>query len=459
MKGIHICASSQTPLVRFNLSQEEIIKKYSQSDAPINLERLARGEDYEFTAGGVTRMVFPLLRQMLENGLLKDSHWISLSPTGPRKVLASGITLNHIQLEKERVKGYGRAKEKMWKTLHGIQKEDWLSDSLFWQDEFVDYTYYNRLCSELATQLDKENDFDLFYIHDFQQLPFAHMLNVIKPKIFRWHIPFDESLIPDLWKQSLSSYFNAYDVVIVSCQKYLESLKRFGYKGKASYIYPYIEDGIYKRPSRSEVEEFNHKFGIKEDARVVLVLARLDPMKGQDRAIKGFAKVTKSFPDTKLVVAGDGSFSSSKAGIGLSKAEIWLSKLRELAKKLGVENQVIFTGHLTHKELQAAYERCELTILPSVLEGFGLVVVESWLYKKPAIVSSMAGVAELVKEEENGLLFNPNNPDDLANKLSAVLANQSLASSLGGNGFKTSRQCFLGRGMKAEAKVMQDLVG
>lgn len=287
----------------------------------------------------------------------------------------------------------------------------------------------------------------------------AHMLHTIKPKVFRWHIPFDESLIPEVWRQSLASYFNSYDGVIVSCKKYLASLKRFGYTREARYIYPHIDQDVYKRPRKREIEEFNHKFGIQEDDRVLLVVARLDPMKGQDRAIKGFAKVARNFPDSKLVLAGDGSFSSSKQGIGLSKAERWLSQLRELVRTLGLESRVVFTGHLTHTELQAAYERCELTILPSVLEGFGLVVIESWRYKKPTIVSSMAGVAELIKQGKNGLLFNPNDPDDLVDKLSVVLSNQNLASAFGKNGYIDSRQCSLGKGVKSVAQLMLDLVG
>jgi len=445
-------------LVRFNLGHEDIVQKYRDLARPFKLAYLVEGEDYKFTAGGVTRMVFPLLRRMLEKDILTNAHWVSLNSMGPEKIEADNITLDHVRLGKKRMGGYGQAKETMWKTLHGIQKKRKTVELFFWQDEFIDYTHYNRLCSELVMKLDKENDFDLFYIHDFQQLPMAHMLHTFKPKVFRWHIPFDESLVPKMWRQPLASYFDAYDVVIVSCKKYLESLKKFGYTGEARYIFPYIDQDIYKKPSRSELDEFNHKFGIQEDDRIALVVARLDPMKGQDRTIRGFAKVAKNFPNVKLVVAGNGSF-SGKLGIGLSKAERWLSQLRELVKAQGVEDRVIFTGYLTHKELQAAYERCELTILPSVLEGFGLVVIESWLYKKPTIVSSMAGVAELINHGENGLLFDPNNPDDLAHNLSAVLSDQNLASALGKNGYKASRQCSLERGMKSEAQVMLDLVG
>ncbi|MEM2889730.1 MAG: glycosyltransferase family 4 protein [Candidatus Hadarchaeum sp.] len=457
MNEISLCVSSQTPLVRFSTDYEEILRKRGLKGGPLDIYNFTEGEDYTFTAGGVTRMVFPLLRQMVGQGLLRDPHWISLNPIAPETITVGKITLKHVRIERERMGGYGQAKETIWKALHGIQKEP--VNSLFWQEEFVDYNYYNRVCSELITRLDEKNDFDLFYIHDFQQLPLAQMLHTLKPKIFRWHVPFEESLIPEAWRQSLASWFNEYDVVVVSCKRYLESLKKFGYGGEAHYIYPYLDLSAYRKPSPEEVENFDKKYGINREDRVLLVVARMDPMKGQDRAISGFAEVAKCYPNLKLVLVGDGSFSSSKQGLGLSKAEKWLAELRELAKSLGLENRVIFTGHLTHAELQAAYERCELTILPSVLEGFGLVVIESWLYKKPPIVSANAGISELIKHGENGLIFNPNDPADLADKLFYLLSDQNLSRILGENGYNSSRKCSLEEGVKAEFELMRKLVG
>jgi glycosyltransferase involved in cell wall biosynthesis len=459
MEKFSLCVSSQTPLIRFNVSLEDVLQKYEVLDQPIDLANLSEGEDYEFTAGGVTRMVFPMLRRMLDGGTLTNPHWVSLNPLGPERITAEGMTLDFVHLGKERMKGYGLAKETIWKALHGIQEGQESVDSLMWQDEFVDYIYYNRLSSEFVKKLDEENDFDMFYINDFQQLPMARMLHTLKPKVFRWHIPFDESLIPKMWRQFLTSYFNEYDAVIVSCRKYLDELKKFGYTGEAQYMYPYIDIDAYEKPSKSEIERFDQKFGIQENDRVLLVVARLDPMKGQDRAIKGFAKVARNFPNSKLVIIGDGSFSASKQGIGLSKAGIWLKHLRELVGKFGLEESVVFAGHLTHSELQAAYQRCELTILPSVLEGFGLVVIESWIYKKPTLVSSEAGISELIKQGENGFLFSPDDPGDLANKISTLLSDKDLARSLGVNGYKTSRQCSLDRALKLEAELMMDLIG
>jgi glycosyltransferase involved in cell wall biosynthesis len=453
---LRICVNTQTPLIRFNIAGEELKRLYGRGCAPLDLARLAEGRDYQFTPGGVTRMVFPLLKRMLGEGIIEDAHWVSLNPAGPEEVKVDGITLHHISLERERMRGYGYVKEAIWKIVHGIPLE--LVSEVIWQDEFSDYIYYNRLSAERIIKLDKMHDFHLFYIHDFQQLPMGHMLRTLKPKVFRWHIPFDESMIPGEWRELLSAYFNSYDVVIVSCKRYLEALKSFGYAGEARYVYPYIDPTPYAKPTEAEIAELCRSLGIREGDRVVLVVARLDPMKGQDRAIRAIAIVAEEIQNVKLLLVGNGSFSSSRQGIGLSKAERWACELRALAKRLGIEDRVIFAGHLSQSQLNAAYGRCDLTVLPSIREGFGLVVIESWLHGKPAIVTSRAGVAELIEDGRNGLLFDPDDPYELAEKISSLLLDEERARILGERGLETSRGCLIDRGVREEAEIILGLI-
>jgi glycosyltransferase involved in cell wall biosynthesis len=455
---LRICVNTQTPLVRFNLTREELARRYGMSRTPLDLGCLAEGRDFQFTPGGVTRMVFPLLRRMLSEGILEGAHWVSLNPTGPEEVRVDGIALHHVSLTTERMKGYGYIKEAIWKVIHGIPLDLGPAVQVLWQDEFSDYAYYNRLSAERIMRLDREYDFDLFYIHDFQQLPMGYMLRTLKPKLFRWHIPFDESTIPREWRELLSTYFNSYDVIIVSCRRYLEALASFGYTGKARYVYPYIDPGPYAKPTEADIAELCRSFGIKGEDRVVLVVARLDPMKGQDRAIRAIAAVADEVPNVKLLLVGDGSFSSSRQGIGLSKAEGWAGELRALARRLGIGDRVIFAGHLTQGQLNAAYGRCDLTVLPSIREGFGLVVIESWLHGKPTIVTSRAGVAELIEDGRNGLLFDPDDPLALAEKISGLLLDEERARVLGENGLAASKGCLIDRGVKEEAEIILGLV-
>ncbi len=170
-----------------------------------DLATLSEGVDYQWSVGGLTRMVFPLVNRMLKDGTLEDAHWISLNPNGPATVKVGGITLHHVALEKDRLAGYGNTKEAIWGAVHGITADDRDTRDVFWSDDFSEFEYYNRVSAELITKLDEKVDFDLFYIHDFQQLPVGRLLHTLKPKIFRWHIPFDQSMIPAQWREMLGS--------------------------------------------------------------------------------------------------------------------------------------------------------------------------------------------------------------------------------------------------------------
>ena len=455
--GPVICVNSQTPLVKFRPNREHS-KHERELKNTLDLSLLTEGIDYEFSPGGVTRMVYPLLREMINKKIIGEVHWVSLNSHAPEKVSLDGITLHHILLDTDKMKGYGYAKEIIWNVLHGTNREATKPEQLIWQDEYPDYIFYNRMTAEQISKLDSETDFDIFYVHDFQQLPMGHMLRSPKPCIFRWHIPFDESMIPQEWKGFLSTYLNSYDVIIVSCRKYLDSLKLFGYTGKARCVRPYIDSKSYSKPTETQIKELCHHLGISDNDRIVLTVARLDPMKGQDRAIRAIAKVVKDFPEVKLLLIGNGSFSGSRSGPGLNKAEKWHDELQRISRELRIEDHIIFAGHLNEIQLCAAYERCDLTVLPSIREGFGLVVVESWLFRKPAIVSSRAGITEMIEDGNNGIIFDPDDPSTLAEKMTNLLRDSSRAMTIGENGFIASMSCLMEHGMKEELEVISELI-
>ncbi|GAI53406.1 unnamed protein product, partial [marine sediment metagenome] len=176
---------------------------------------------------------------------------------------------------------------------------------------------------------------------------------------------------------------DCYDfVVALRGKKYKRSLSKAGFKGRVYHIYPHIDERMHGRVSDVKVKQFCERFGINDDDKIILTVARLDPIKGQDIAVRALARVAKRFPQVKLVLAGNGSFSSTRrGGLGLPKGVRWLDRLERLASKLGVRQRTIFTRYLTEEELKAAYTRADVVVLPSVLEGFGLTVVEGWIYK------------------------------------------------------------------------------
>ncbi len=453
---IQVCFNSQTPLVQFLAPSDGL----SGPDwgSSIDLAQLREGVDYRFSPGGVTRMVYPLIRTLVAEEALADAHWVSLNPAAPKTVRIPGLTLHNVALPADRMGGYGKAKEAIWSTVHGLEMADDASD-LFWTEEFAEYAFYNRISSERIRALDADEDFDLFYIHDFQQLPVGEMIGSLKPKIFRWHIPFEAHRIPENWRATLVRYLDAYDLVVVSCEAYGRGLRDLGYRGEIRRLYPYVDPDEYSRPPALEVGQVCRELGIRSDDQVVLVVARMDPAKGHDRAIRALAELRPSHPRLRLVLVGNGSFSSARGGVGLPKSALWRSHLEAEAKRLGVAERVIFTGHVSQHILDCLYERCQFTILPSINEGFGLVVVESWLHERPAIVTDRAGVAELIRDGTNGLLFDPDDPDALKSQMRRLLASRrSSAHAMARRAAETAGQCVIGTAARAERDLISEAV-
>jgi glycosyltransferase involved in cell wall biosynthesis len=457
MSPLTLCINTQTPLLQF-LNPSETPVRETSTGGINGLDGLREGVDYRFSPGGVTRMVYPLVRRLLEKGVLDEAHWVALNPQGPRTVRIGKLTLHNVSIDTERMDGYGKVKEAIWGRIHEIDAAE-PHDDLFWSEAFSEYAYYNRITAEQIRKLDEEHDFDVFYVHDFQQLAVGHMLGTLKPKIFRWHIPFDAAVIPEQWRALLKTYLDSYDVIVVSARKYAHSLAGLRPDAEILRLYPYVDPGDYTRPSKAHVAAVAERFGIAPHDEVALVVGRMDPIKGQDRAIEALSMMSQRFPKLKLVLVGNGSFSGSKSGLGLSKSAVWRAHLEEMVKTAGLESRVVFTGHLLQDDLDSMYERCRFTILPSIREGFGLVAVESWLHDKPAIVSDRSGIAELIQDGVNGLLFDPDSPEALADQMRRLLdpGAGKLRARLVRNGRTTSDQCSLDAAEIAEGKLLAEV--
>ena len=455
---LDICVNTQTPLLLFPApsSSEGVASRPPET---ARLDQLQEGVDYTFSPGGVTRMVYPLLRRLHEDHFVGEAHWVSLNPFAPREVRMPAFTLHNVSIAADRLAAYGNVKETIWGTVHGLRRDAPDSADLFWSDDFSEYAYYNRITAEKIRGLDAEYDFDLFYIHDFQQLAIGEMLGTLKPKVYRWHIPFAATDIPSSWRGAMSSYLNSYDAVVVSTDRYLAQLKEFGYAGRVEKLYPFVDETEYTIPPADEVTATSARFGIRPEDRLIVVVGRMDPMKGQDRAIKALAKLARAHPDVRLLLVGNGSFSGSSGGLGLSKAGRWRAELEGLARELEIEGRVLFTGHVGQRELDACYERAEFTILSSVQEGFGLVVIESWIHGTPVIVSKRAGVAELVKHRKNALLYDPEDVEALAEAMELLLSDpRGLGRKLAENGAVTARLCTIDAAARAESVLLEGVV-
>ncbi len=430
---------SQTPLIKFN--------ENAKNESIVRLSDLSEGS-YNYTVGGVSIMVNNLIRKMQNSKFATKVYWFALNPKAPEKIIVrDNFELYNISQQPKMLKAYTNFKEILWNNIHGFKHEE------FSREEYLGFLNYNWLVAERVLKM-KEN-IDLLMIHDFQQLMVGSMIGPAKPAVLRWHIPFIPENFTFQIRKFIVNGLEGFDTIIVSTKRDLEGLIRAGYRGVAYQIYPNIDPEKWHRESNKVAVNFGETYGIKEDDFLVLNVARMDPMKSQDVLIKAVARLKKSIPNIKLMLVGNGSFTSSSNGLGSSKGELHKQYLKELVKKLNIEDIVIFTGYLPDNVLSKAYERADVFVLPSKIEGFGLSVVEAWMYAKVTIVSRGAGVSELITDDVNGFKFNPGEYIELANRIMKVYKEEQERIEIGKNAHRMAKQCYISNVYKQTERVLR----
>jgi glycosyltransferase involved in cell wall biosynthesis len=421
---LRVGIASQTPLVRMK-------RELEPGDEPLPLSELTRGVDYSVTPGGVARMIWALAESAAAHGRLAGD-WVALPAGCSRDLLLGDLRLTWAPLEGEAAAAYKDVKEIAWEALNGMppRLEDPTAATPEAQRFRESFSAWSEANARRVMERHAEAGFDLFYVNDWQHLPQGNMLQGA-PAIMHFHAPLDAST-PRGWAAYVRRCFDAFDGVIVSTDSYARYLRASGYERPVHRVYPWLDATTHVRPPRAAMREVAERFGIREREKVVLNIGRMDPIKGQDRLLRAWPRVLEAVPEAKLVLVGNGSFSSSPtAGLALSKGKIWRAKCEGIAKELGIERSVVFTGHLPQVDVEAMLARCDLFAFPSVGEGFGLAVAEAWLHNKPAVVSERAGIAELVRHGENGLLVDASDPRLLAEALIAGLRDEGSMGAAG----------------------------
>ena len=136
-----------------------------------------------------------------------------------------------------------------------------------------------------------------------------------------------------------------------------------------------------------------------------LFLGRLDDEKRIHILLQAVAKLTEH-PNVIVELVGDGGEREN---------------LSRLATQLGIADRVIFTGHISDRDLPAAYERCTAFVMPSIAELQSIATMEAMASGRPVIAADAMALPHLVHDGDNGYLFPPDDPAALADRLGRIL--------------------------------------
>jgi glycosyltransferase involved in cell wall biosynthesis len=442
-----ICVNSQTPFIRFKLSYDELLEKYGSLSDPVDVRDLEEGVDFDYSPGGVTATIFPSVKKLMQEGFLEKVVWVSLGVNYPPRVVTQGILISHVEIGERDLREYTSFKEGLWSEIHGLGSANLTLNG------FRAYARYNWANAE--KMFDYISETDVYYVQDFQQLVTGTLIGPPAPAVMRWHIPYIPDNMGPFTRRFVVRTMESFDAVVVSTRRDLEGLIRSEYRGRAYQLYPYVDPRDWQQPPSAEsIASFKEKVKMKNDEKIVLVVARMDRIKSQDIAIKAVSEVAQR-ENIRLVLIGDGSFSSSsRGGLGHGKGATWKVELERLVKELRMDDKIVFLGHASKEELKAAYSLASVVMLTSKLEGFGITVLEGWMHRKPVVVSSGAGVSELVVNGSNGYTFPSGDVKGAADSLIKALG--AGADKLGDYGYETSKQCHIDIAIQREKEILEE---
>ena len=185
------------------------------------------------------------------------------------------------------------------------------------------------------------------------------------------------------------------------------------------------------------------RLSIAPDDAVILCAAAMVPHKGHRFLIEAFAVVHGRFPRTTLVLAGDGPLRP---------------EMENLAQRLGVAGQVVFTG--IYSQIGELIGLCDIAVLASSQrEGMSLWLAEAMSAGRPLVATAVGGTSEVLSHEVNGLLVEPASSSALAAAIGRLLGNSTLAKSLGEAGSHIYQEEFtLEQMISRISAIYEDLV-
>jgi glycosyltransferase involved in cell wall biosynthesis len=173
------------------------------------------------------------------------------------------------------------------------------------------------------------------------------------------------------------------------------------------------------------------RFGFGADVFLVLCLGILLPHRRLEDGIAAIAQLRARDHNVKLLIAGSSASSPD-----------YFAGLQRLVREPQLKAGVVFAGGFPENELKQFYDACDVFLFANENQTWGLAVIEAMACGKPVIVSTGAGVHEVLEDAKTALLVPPRNPEAIALCIELLMRDPALRRRLGENGRNFVRERF-----------------
>jgi glycosyltransferase involved in cell wall biosynthesis len=352
--------------------------------------------------------------KLLSEGLAKRGHEVTIistmHPGGKEYEEREGVKLYYLK-----------------NTTFGSQRKGWEKESIkkFWEldkKEHFDLVYCQQPI--ISTRLIKDRNRKIpsvvimqghegvMLLSELRQT-FSHKKGFIQlfkhlSSFLYYHV---------VWEAPFLTKCNA---IIAASNEVARSIQRwFFVNDKKIYtVYNGVDTNLF-RPSDTERMEIRNAHSIGDDEKLILFYSFVTKQKGLHLLIKALPEISKRIGRLKLMVVGEGDY---------------FKEAKELAEKLRVDKDVVFTGYIPHQHTPKYINASDLFVLPTIRqEGLPFVLLEVMSCQKPVIISRIGGILSVIDDGVDGILMTPGNIRELAEKTTYLLENKSISDEIAKN--------------------------
>ena len=251
------------------------------------------------------------------------------------------------------------------------------------------------------------------------------------------------------WGKLFGAILNSRNVVpdadaVLTCNEREAALLREKFPGKRIRVQPHgIPVELFEQDHRADALA---AFPQIEGKQLVLLVGRVDPVKNQGWVLERAPMILMKHPNAVLFFAG----ACTDAEYGRA--------LQDRIRELGLQDKVLMPGGFPPGDprLIGLMQQAAVVVLPSVSETFGLVILEAWAAGAPVISSRTSGASALVRDGENGWLFDLADPQTFHEALDRALDDPAVARALAEAGRELARAKYDTRAIAGQVRGLYE---
>lgn len=199
-------------------------------------------------------------------------------------------------------------------------------------------------------------------------------------------------------------------------------------RAMAKEIEKYTDKPIEITPFGVDLNLFQPAPVRKKSEQVTIGIAKgLKDIYGFPELFQAFAKIADEFPQTHLLIVGDGPERA---------------RYEKMVMELGIQGRVEFVGYVENTRLSVYLNQMDLFVLPSHQESFGVAAIEAQACGIPVIANGIGGLPEVVQDGETGILLPNNHPDTIYEAIKKLILNKELRIKMGMKGVQFVKEHY-----------------